>query len=220
MFKVFLYICKNHRVMEEIWKDIKGYEGLYQVSNLGRVRSLDRIVVYSRNNAIHLHKGKVLIPTLNSFGYCRLNLYKNGKNKNVAIHQLVAQAFISNPNNLPQINHRNEIKTDNRVENLEYCTAKENQNYGSCIERRAKKHFKSIFQLDLSSKLLKEWNSITQITQTLGYNKSCISETCRGNQNTAYGFKWYYKPILWDTTKLISGRYSPEFLLKEMGVQS
>ena len=113
---------------EEIWKDIIGYEGLYQVSSLGRVRSLDRF--YYR-----LHKGKVLSPTKDRYGYLTVTLNCNGKSKTIKIHRLVAQAFIENPDNLPQVNHKDEVKSNNCVDNLEWCSAKYNNNFGTRQER-------------------------------------------------------------------------------------
>ena len=115
--------------MEE-WKNIIGYEGLYEVSNTGQVRSLDRYVKYS-NGRIHLHKGKVLSPVKDKYGYLVVCLYCNEKQKIIKIHRLVAQAFIPNPNNLPEVNHKDEDKTNNSVDNLEWCTAKYNSNYGN-----------------------------------------------------------------------------------------
>ena len=106
----------------EVWKDIKGYEGLYQVSNLGNVMSL-----HYRGTK---NKKQLLKPAKDKDGYLSIALYKDGKTKQYRVHRLVASAFIPNPNNYSQVNHINEIKDDNRVENLEWCTAKYNNNYG------------------------------------------------------------------------------------------
>ena len=113
------------KATKEIWKDIKGYEGLYQVSNLGRVRSLDRYVKQNHNTK-QLKKGKIIQPTKNHKGYLGLKLCKENTSKKVSIHRLVAQTFIPNLENKPQVNHINGIKTDNGVENLEWCTCSEN----------------------------------------------------------------------------------------------
>lgn len=118
--------------MEE-WKNVIGYEGLYEVSNTGQVRSLDRYVKYS-NGRIHLHKGKVLSSGKDKYGYLAVCLSCNGKQKIIKIHRLVAEAFIPNPNNLPQVNHKDEVKTNNRVDNLEWCDHKYNVNYGHRTE--------------------------------------------------------------------------------------
>ena len=114
--------------MIEEWRTIVGYEGQYEVSSYGRVRSLDRF--YYR-----LHKGKVLSPTKDRYGYLTVTLNCNGKSKTIKIHRLVAQAFLPNPDNLPQINHLDEDKTNNRVDNLEWCDPKYNMNYGTRQER-------------------------------------------------------------------------------------
>ena len=113
--------------MEEIWKDIQGYEGLYRVSNLGRVKSF------------HKAKEHILSPGKDKDGYFQVQLYKNGINKMRKVHRLVAQAFISNPNNLPQINHKDENKQNNNVDNLEWCTNEYNHNYGTAVKRAAEK---------------------------------------------------------------------------------
>lgn len=115
---------------EEIWKDIIGYEGLYQVSSLGRVRSLDR---YDSRN--HFRNGRMLKLSYNTVGYLSVGLHSNGKAKMYMVHRMVAQAFIPNPNNLPIINHKDENPSNNSVENLEWCTAKYNSNYGTRNDR-------------------------------------------------------------------------------------
>ena len=111
----------------EIWKDIRGYEGKYQVSNIGNVRSLNYRGV----------KGKVkrLKTECNNCGYILVFLYKECKPKGYSVHRLVAEAFIPNPNNLPQVNHKDENKANNCVWNLEWCTREYNRNYGTCPQR-------------------------------------------------------------------------------------
>ena len=126
----------------EIWKDIEGYEGLYQVSNKGRIKSLNRID--SRGRKVN---EKILSSKPNNKGYLRVHLYKNGKRKPFSVHRLVAIAFIPNPNNLLEVNHKDENKENNTVDNLEWCNRKYNTNYGSRNERasvsnKGKKHKK------------------------------------------------------------------------------
>lgn len=102
----------------EIWKDIKGYEGLYQISNLGNVKSLRKNVILKCSKCSR------------EGNYYKAGLYKNGKTKTILVHKLVANAFIPNPNNLPCINHKDENKLNNKADNLEWCTYKQNNDYG------------------------------------------------------------------------------------------
>ena len=119
--------------MEE-WRDIKGYEGYYQISNFGRVKSLPRDV--GRNRC----KNEIIMKTsLDKDGYENLVLRKNGKQRHFRVNRLVAEAFLENPNNYPQVNHKDEDKTNNNVNNLEWCSAKYNVNYGSRTEKASKK---------------------------------------------------------------------------------
>ena len=121
-------------MIEEIWKPIEGYEGLYEVSNTGQVRSLDRYIK-TCYEAYKLQKGKILNPGKNTNGYLQVVLHCNGKCKTINVHKLVAQAFIPNTDNLPMINHKDEDKTNNNVDNLEWCTSKYNINYGSRLNK-------------------------------------------------------------------------------------
>ncbi|VXC99475.1 NUMOD4 domain-containing protein [Sphingobacterium multivorum] len=131
----------KQEVIQEAWEDVIGYENLYQVSNLGKVRSLDKIV--SNGNGSFLKKGIVLKPYLDKDGYATVNLYKNRKKRLIRIHRLVAMAFIPNSNNKPAINHKNSIRDDNRVENLEWVSVSENNKhafeYGNQIPNRGDK---------------------------------------------------------------------------------
>ena len=126
----------------EEFRDIPGYEGLYEVSNLGRVRSLET--------------ERILKPSKNTWGYLFVSLYKNGIKKAVRIHRLVALAFIPNPDNLPCINHKDEDKTNNTVDNLEWCDDKYNANYGTRNERIAEKTRKPVLQFDLLGNFIRE----------------------------------------------------------------
>ena len=129
--------------MEEIWKPVIGYEGLYEVSNLGRVRSIDRLVKYS-NGQIHLHKGRMLSPGLvHKLGYLQVALCNNGKIKHKMVYRLVAEAFLPNPDNLPQVNHRDENPFNNCVENLEWCTIEYNINYGTRTQKAIESNIKN-----------------------------------------------------------------------------
>ena len=136
--------------MEE-WRDIKGYEGAYQVSSYGRIRSLDRIV--ERKTGNYKHKGRILKQNDDTHGYLKVNLTKHDKKKTFKVHRLVAQAFIPNPNNYTVINHKDENKTNNKVENLEWCTSKYNNNYGT-IQKRHSETKKKLFK----EGKIKPWN--------------------------------------------------------------
>lgn len=114
----------------EIWKDIEGYEGLYQVSNMGNVKSLN----YKRSG-----KERLLKPRKNKLGYMFVGLYKDNKPKNFRVHRLVAMTFLENPNNLSCVNHKDENPSNNHVDNLEFCTHEYNMNYGTIKERKSKK---------------------------------------------------------------------------------
>lgn len=124
--------------MTEIWKDIAGYEGLYQVSNLGRVKSLPKQYGFS------YRPEKILAEVVDSHGYVVFNLRKDGRKKQVYLHRVVASTFIDNPFNYPQVNHLNGDKKDNRVENLEWCTAKQNvqhaYNNGLSVGKKGELH--------------------------------------------------------------------------------
>ena len=117
--------------MKEIWKDIEGYEGRYQVSNFGNVKSL---------NYKHTGEEKIMQSCKDKIGYLHIKLFMNGKPKMYKVHRLVAQAFIPNSNNYPQVNHKDENKINNNVNNLEWCTAKYNSNFGTRKERLRKNH--------------------------------------------------------------------------------
>ena len=132
---------------EEIWRPVVGYEGLYEVSSYGRVRSLDRYVK-GKSESYRLHKGKVLSPAKDRYGYLFLVL----QGRRFSIHRLVAEAFISNPDNLPQVNHKDEDKTNNMVDNLEWCDAKYNLNYGTRKDKVRESKLKSGFWTGLSRK--------------------------------------------------------------------
>lgn len=176
--------------MKERWKDIKGYEGRYQVSNFGRVKSLAR---KASNN--HMIKERILKPLGSGCDYLRVNLCKDGHSYRKLIHRLVAETFIPNLSNLPMVNHKDEDKTNNCVENLEWCTAKYNTNYGHCIEERAKKvakaESKKVVQLSLDGKLVNVWSSTNEAGRH-GYWQSAVVNCCLRKRKTHCGYIWRY----------------------------
>ena len=169
--------------MEEIWKNIDGYEGLYQVSNLGRVKSLN----YRRTG-----KERILKPGTDKGGYLYVFLYKNGKQKPFSIHRLVAKAFIPNPNKKPEVNHKDEDKTNNCLTNLEWMTRKDNLNYGTHNERMAKTKSKSVIQYSLKGEFIRKWPSVIQIERNLGFLSSNISQCCNEKNKSSYGYIWKF----------------------------
>lgn len=177
----------------ETWKDIPNFEGIYQISNYGRVKSLKREIKYEAANKYcrYIRKQnideKILKCSFDKDGYVKMGLSLNGTLITSRGHYLVATAFIPNPNNYPCINHKNEIKTDNTVINLEWCTVAYNNNYGS----RCKK----INQYDLDGNFIKTWNSSAEICRVLGFKKRGNITSCckkRKHCNTAYGYIWRY----------------------------
>ena len=176
----------------ELWKDIKGFEGLYQVSTWARVRSMDKLVVYN-NGVKHFHKGKILNTHVTN-GYLRVTLTNNCSQTKFFVHRLVAEAFIPNPDNLPCVNHKDEDKTNNYPCNLEYCTAKYNTNYGTAIKRRAEKRSKKVYQYDMQGNLIKEWSSASEAGRN-GFTLSSISQCCNYQLKTHKGFIWSYTEL-------------------------
>lgn len=170
--------------MEEIWKTIVGYPN-YMVSNMGNIKSL---------NYNHTGKEKILKARKDRHKYLYVGLYKDGRRKMCKVHRLVAQAFIENHNNLEQVNHKNEIKTDNRSENLEWCTPKQNANYGTRNQRMAESctnhpnKSKRVMCVETS----KIYPSAREVQRQTGFNRSHIADVCNGKYKQAYGFHWQY----------------------------
>lgn len=195
--------------MNEIWKDIEGYEGYYQVSNLGNVRGVDRIC--KSNKFI---KGIVLKQQTDKDGYKRIGLKKDGKMKRFAVHRLVAIAFIPNVNNYPCINHKNEDKTNNVVENLEWCTVGYNNHFGTRTKRqsmntdykriaskidykllakiRVEKTSKKVYQYSLEGNLIREYKSPKECNE-YGFISQNVVRCCNHKSYSHKGYIWSYQ---------------------------
>ena len=163
--------------MKEIFKDIEGYENLYQISNLGIVKALG-------NGKSNNSKERILKQIKDKNGYLFVNLYKQGKKIQYYVHRLVAMAFIENPNNFRELNHIDEDKTNNCVSNLEWCTREYNIKYGTRTEKTSKRV--------LCVETGKIYPSTRELERQLGFYNSNISKCCNGRYKQAYGFHWRY----------------------------
>ena len=169
--------------MKETWKLISGYEGLYEVSDLGRIKSLK------------FGKEKILKPWNDGFGYLQVSLCKDGKVKHPHIHRLVAQAFIPNPLNLPQVNHKDEVKTNNIASNLEWMTNKDNVNYGTRNKRVAEALSQKVQMFEKQGNLLASFPSIVEASRVTGVNHGHIWSCCNGERQSGGGFGWRYQVL-------------------------
>ena len=174
---------------QEEWRDIKGLEGHYQVSDRGRVRSVNRIVRAGKNKQRKTN-GRILVQWKTKHGYMHVNLGRRGKG---VVHRLVAMAFIPNPNNYPNVNHKDEDKTNNAVQNLEWCNHSYNALYGTCQERLLKHKNTPVEMIDKGThKVLAVFESMKKAMQIPGVNKVTISMVCRGKRKIGGGYIWRY----------------------------
>lgn len=187
---------------QEIWKDVKGYEGSYQVSNFGRVKSLEKIainVVYGEQRL----KEKILKQIKEWTGYYHVNLYNNSIRRTHKVHRLVLTSFCSNPENKAEVNHKNGIKTDNRLENLEWVTRNENQKHAfknglnkpNTLGKFGKEHHCSIpvIQYTKSGEFVAEYYGQLEAKRITGISNSNIGMCCKGKYKTAGGYVWKFK---------------------------
>ena len=183
----------------EVWKDIVDYEGYYQVSNKGNVRSIGR-----KDSIGRKRRGLTLKLRNTRKGYILVDLSKNGIRETKYTHRLVAEAFLPNPNNYPEVNHRDEVKDNNNVENLEWCDTRYNLNYGTARKRAAKKTSNKVKAVNVVTGEVLTFNS-TQESGRKGYDQASVSAACRGvykwgstgkligDGRTYKGYKWYYE---------------------------
>lgn len=173
----------------EEWRPVIGYEGLYEVSNFGRVRSLDRVVINKRGLQIR-RKGQIMKASPNYLGYMTTSLSCCGKYKTPPIHRLVAKAFIPNPNNLPEVNHKDENKSNNRADNLEWCDRSYNVNYGTGIRRRSIAKSKNIEQLTMDGQHVAYYMSAEVAGKLNSCDPSLLRKVIRGERDSAFGYLW------------------------------
>lgn len=171
--------------MQEIWKDVPGFEGLYQVSSLGRIKS------FNKSTKFHGMNFHYLTPTIANHGYGEVTFYdKDKKRHKTTVHRLVATLFIDNPNNYPCINHKDENKLNNCVDNLEWCTYKHNNNYGTARMRTIITKSRPVSQYTLDGFWIATYMSAQTAANLLKCSDSIIRDCCNGKLNTAHGYLW------------------------------
>lgn len=168
--------------MDEIWKPISGYENLYEISNLGNIRS--------HHN--YRSKNHLITPRLKQ-GYYQIGLRKNSKRKWFLVHRLVAKTFISNPNNLPCVNHKDENKLNNSVENLEWCTYHYNNTYGDRINKCVEKTSIPVLKYTLDGKFICRYKSASEAARQNNCDVSSLAKCCRQINKTTKGFVYRYE---------------------------
>lgn len=187
------------------WRDIPGFEGFAQASSDGQIRSLG--YEYSKPHyrggvALCRSKGKILCQKTNNRGYWQVHINTGRKTFDRLVHRMVAMAFIPNPLNLPQVNHIDEDKNNNRVENLEWCTNAYNKKYGTGISRSAQNtdyskrrnngKKRKVVQMDSDNNQIREWNSVKEAATAMGVHPHALSDTCCGIYKSCKGYHWKY----------------------------
>ena len=180
---------------ERQWKPIRGYEGLYEVSDYGDVRSLDREVIQGArggSSSTHIYKGQMLKPRKQYNGYMTVNLAKNGTFQRVSIHRLVGYHYLEKPSGKDCINHLDGNPENNHVSNLEWCTQSENIQYAYDKGTKTPPHQKKVGQFDLDGNLIAVWISEAEASRSLGLHQSNIGKVCRGERNQTGGYIWRF----------------------------
>ena len=176
--------------MNEIWKPVPGYEQFYEVSTFGRVRSLPHLVRKRRgaSTVMDMFEGQLLKPAVTQKGYLSVKLYDGVGSHIFTVHRLVLLTFVPNPDNLPQVNHKDENKQNNRVENLEWCSAKYNRNYG----RVRSWNFKPVKQFTKAMEYIRDYESIISASRQTGICATNIMNCAKNKRPSAGGFVWQY----------------------------
>lgn len=169
--------------MEEIWKPIAGYEGLYEVSNLGRVRSL---------NYNHTKTAEVMTPWVSAKDYDYVHLCKGTAIQSCRVARLVAMAFIPNPDNKPFVDHIDTNRRNNHADNLRWCDQSENQKNPISRKRYGDAKSFRVVQLTKENIVMRIWPSLTEAERSGGFNRNQISKVCNGRLKTHHGYKWQY----------------------------
>lgn len=180
--------------MQEEWKDIKGFEGYYQISTHGRIRSVNRKIYQPHNQKDSLYKSRIRKATKDKRGYLEINLCKNCKSKKYLVHRLVAETFIPNPHNYPQVNHKDENKMNNSVDNLEWCSAKYNSNYGCRNKKVSAARTNNMYNqkpvICLETRMV--YINSRDAERKTGYKARSIRAVCEGIYKTLHGLHWAY----------------------------
>lgn len=176
---------------QEEWRDIKGFEGLYQVSNMGRVKSQSR-KVRANTCGIRLLPEKILRDCKSNSGYKLVVLCKEGKHFNKMVHRLVAESFLPNPQNFAEVNHKDEDKLNNSLDNLEWCDRTYNANYGTGVSRCSKKKCKPVSMVDVGGRVVCQFGSALEAERETGVCRKKISSVCLGKRKKAGGYLWRF----------------------------
>lgn len=192
----------NNSTEKEIWKDVVGYEGYYEVSNIGRVRRVSRYIT-GVNGVTRFWRGRILKQTTTQDGYLRCILSKNGVSNNKRTHRLVAESFIENQENHPVINHKDENPANNHVDNLEWCSISYNNSYGTRTNRatnsegfkdRTERHKKAVLKIKTNGEIVEKFESLKDAYESNpDYKKASVAACCSNRLNTYKGYFWIYE---------------------------
>lgn len=182
------------KLFDIMWKDISGFEGLYQINNYGDIKSVYRFEPNS-GRAGMWYKERILKPHLDKDGYLQVILHRNGKPYTYKVHRLVALTFLDNPENLPCINHKDENKQNNNFINLEWCDVKYNNNYNNRQIKISHKRKRSVIQTDLSGNFIARYDSIKSAAKAVNGCYCNIIYCCKGKYKTHKDYKWRYEVI-------------------------